>query len=64
MRSGRENCDLQRQWHQCAPRGAHALARRIRAPRRRPEVRSAYRTLLDQGWVDAVRALHPDERGD
>jgi exodeoxyribonuclease-3 len=28
----------------------------------RPEVRSAYRTLLDQGWVDAVRTLHPDER--
>ena len=28
----------------------------------RPEVRSAYQTLLAQGWVDAVRALHPDER--
>src|SRR5688572_28832280 len=28
----------------------------------RPEVRSAYQTLLDQGWVDAVRTLHPDER--
>ena len=28
----------------------------------RPEVRSAYRGLLDQGWVDAIRALHPDER--
>jgi exodeoxyribonuclease-3 len=28
----------------------------------RPEVRSAYQTLLSQGWVDAVRALHPDER--
>jgi len=28
----------------------------------RPEVRSAYQTLLGQGWVDALRALHPDER--
>ena len=28
----------------------------------RPEVRSAYQTLLAQGWVDAVRALHPGER--
>ena len=28
----------------------------------RPEVRAAYRRLLDQGWTDAVRALHPGER--
>jgi exodeoxyribonuclease-3 len=28
----------------------------------RPEVRSAYQKLLDLGWVDAVRTLHPDER--
>jgi exodeoxyribonuclease-3 len=28
----------------------------------RPEVRSAYRSLLAQGWVDALRKLHPDER--
>lgn len=28
----------------------------------RPEVRSAYQRLLDQGWVDAVRTLHPDKR--
>ncbi len=28
----------------------------------RPEVRAAYRALLDQGWTDALRALHPDER--
>jgi exodeoxyribonuclease-3 len=28
----------------------------------RPEVRSAYQRLLAQGWIDAVRALHPDER--
>jgi exodeoxyribonuclease-3 len=28
----------------------------------RPEVRSAYQTLLSQGWIDAVRTLHPDER--
>jgi len=26
-----------------------------------PEVRGAYRRLLDQGWTDALRALHPDE---
>ncbi|HVJ28689.1 MAG TPA: exodeoxyribonuclease III [Gammaproteobacteria bacterium] len=28
----------------------------------RPEVRSAYRSLLAQGWVDALRKLRPDER--
>jgi exodeoxyribonuclease-3 len=28
----------------------------------RPEVRSAYQSLLSQGWVDALRKLHPDER--
>ncbi len=28
----------------------------------RPEVRDAYKRLLDQGWTDAVRKLHPDER--
>jgi exodeoxyribonuclease-3 len=27
-----------------------------------PEVRAAYRRLLDQGWCDALRHLHPDER--
>ncbi|WP_312144762.1 exodeoxyribonuclease III [Brevundimonas sp.] len=27
----------------------------------RPEVREAYARLLDQGWCDALRALHPDE---
>jgi exodeoxyribonuclease-3 len=26
----------------------------------RPEVRATYRTLLDQGWTDALRAVHPD----
>ena len=26
-----------------------------------PEVRAAYARLLEQGWTDAVRALHPDE---
>jgi exodeoxyribonuclease-3 len=26
-----------------------------------PETRAAYRKLLDQGWTDAVRTLHPDE---
>lgn len=28
----------------------------------RPEVRAAYRRLLKQGWTDALRHLHPDER--
>lgn len=26
-----------------------------------PEVRAAYVRLLDQGWTDALRSLHPDE---
>lgn len=28
----------------------------------RPEVRKAYASLVAQGWADAVRTLHPDER--
>jgi exodeoxyribonuclease-3 len=28
----------------------------------RPEVRDAYRRLVDQGWTDALRSLHPGER--
>jgi exodeoxyribonuclease-3 len=28
----------------------------------RPEVREAFRRLVDAGWTDSVRALHPDER--
>ena len=28
----------------------------------RPEVREAYRRLLHQGWTDALRSIHPDER--
>ncbi len=28
----------------------------------RPEVRDAFRRLVAQGWTDALRALHPDER--
>lgn len=28
----------------------------------RPEVRKAYTDLVEQGWTDAVRHLHPDER--
>ncbi len=28
----------------------------------RPEVREAYRRLVDQGWIDALRSLHPGER--
>lgn len=28
----------------------------------RPEVRAAYKTLVDQGWTDALRAIHPGER--
>ncbi|RBP18359.1 exodeoxyribonuclease III [Roseiarcus fermentans] len=28
----------------------------------RPEVRDAFRRLVDQGWTDALRAAHPDAR--
>jgi exodeoxyribonuclease III len=28
----------------------------------RPEVRTAYRQLLEQGWTDALRKMHPEER--
>jgi hypothetical protein len=28
----------------------------------RPEVRNAYRRLVEQGWTDALRVLHPGER--
>jgi exodeoxyribonuclease III len=28
----------------------------------RPEVRAAYADFVDQGWTDAIRFLHPDER--
>lgn len=28
----------------------------------RPEVRTAYREIIDQGWTDALRRLHPNER--
>ncbi|RUP00548.1 exodeoxyribonuclease III [Hyphomicrobium sp.] len=28
----------------------------------RPEVRDAYHRLIEQGWTDAIRTLHPDER--
>lgn len=28
----------------------------------RPEVREAFHDLVDQGWTDAVRALHPGDR--
>jgi len=27
-----------------------------------PEVRLAYKNLLDQGWTDAIRKLYPNER--
>jgi exodeoxyribonuclease-3 len=27
-----------------------------------PETRAAYRRLLAQGWIDATRHLHPDDR--
>jgi exodeoxyribonuclease III len=26
-----------------------------------PESRAAFRKILDQGWIDAIRTLHPDE---
>lgn len=28
----------------------------------RPEVKAAYKKLVDQGWTDALRALHPSKR--
>ena len=28
----------------------------------RPETREAFRTLVEQGWTDAIRKLHPDEK--
>ena len=28
----------------------------------RPEVRLAFKTLVSQGWTDAIRHLHPDEK--
>lgn len=28
----------------------------------RPEVREAYCRLVDQGWIDSLRSLHPHER--
>jgi len=28
----------------------------------RPEVRKAFRDLVAQGWTDAIRAMHPEER--
>ena len=28
----------------------------------RPEVRAAYKSLVDQGWTDALRKLHPEEK--
>ncbi|QEL26003.1 exodeoxyribonuclease III [Bosea sp. F3-2] len=28
----------------------------------RPEVKQAFRTLIEGGWIDALRRLHPDER--
>jgi exodeoxyribonuclease-3 len=28
----------------------------------RPETRAAFKQLVDQGWTDAIRKLHPDEK--
>jgi exodeoxyribonuclease-3 len=28
----------------------------------RPEVKEAFKTLLDQGWTDAIRTLYPDDK--
>jgi len=28
----------------------------------RPETRAAFRRLVDQGWTDALRTMHPDEK--
>ena len=26
-----------------------------------PESRAVFRQIIDQGWIDAIRTLHPDE---
>ena len=31
-------------------------------PRLQPQPRALYKKLLAQGWLDALRAKHPDER--
>jgi exodeoxyribonuclease-3 len=28
----------------------------------RPETRAAFKKLVDQGWTDAIRKLHPEEK--
>ncbi len=28
----------------------------------RPEIRKAFKTLVEQGWTDALRKLYPDEK--
>ena len=28
----------------------------------RPETRAAFKTLVEQGWTDAIRKLYPDEK--
>lgn len=40
----------------------HAPERWIDDALFRPEVREAFRELVDQGWTDAVRKLHPNDR--
>src|SRR5436189_204737 len=45
-----------------ASRCSRAARSRSRRDARFPATRAAYRRLLAQGWIDAIRALHPDER--
>jgi exodeoxyribonuclease III len=40
----------------------YAPERRVDDALFRPEVRDAYRRLVAQGWIDALRVLHPGER--
>jgi hypothetical protein len=50
-------CSRSRSW-----RTTYAPERWIDDALLRPEVRDAYRRLVEQGWTDALRALHPGER--
>ena len=43
-------------------RDVYAPARWVDDALFRPEVREAFRRLVEQGWIDAVRATHPEER--
>ena len=45
-----------------APDGPDGDLPTVRIAFHRPEVRNAFHRLVEVGWVDAVRALHPEQR--